>query len=246
MNAALSEDTAGWPPEQTVFAVPTIELRVLPGEHPVRLRHLDAIEANWDQEIAANPMLYDGRMVLQHRMSIDPSGITGEAYVVPFSTFLWWRKQMGQGTGMHVFAYPVIASSDGALIAIRMGEHTANPGSVYFAAGSLDEHDIFDGRCDVDRNMAREVSEETGLDLGEAVPEGGYHGVCSGRTVTLFRVFRFARTAEELVAAIERHMVETDDQEISAAVTIRSADPAAQPYHGAMPRILTWFFEERS
>lgn len=243
MNAALSEDTTGWPPEQTVFAVPAIDLAVLPGEHPVRLRNLDAIEANWDQEVAANPMLYDGRMVLQHRLSIGPEGIVGEAYVVPFSTFLWWRKQMGGAAGMHVFAYPVIASSDGALIAIRMGAHTANAGAVYFAAGSLDENDIIGGRCDVDRNMAREVSEETGLDLSEAASEGGYHAVCNGRTVTLLRLFRFARTAEELVADIERHMVDADDQEIAGAVIIRSADPAAQPYHGSMVPILNWFFE---
>jgi 8-oxo-dGTP pyrophosphatase MutT (NUDIX family) len=244
MNRNLFEDTAGWPPEQTVFPVATIDLRVLPGEHPLHLRNAAAAWRNWQQEIAANPMLFDGRMVLQHRLSVSPEGIFGEAHVIPFSTFMWWRKQTDRAGGFHLFAYPVIASSDGALVAIRMGEHTANPGQVYFAAGSLDEHDIVDGRCDIEGNMRREVAEETGLDLGAATAGGGYYAVHRARTVTVFRVFRFTETAEQLVAAIERHMPNDDEQEIAGAVIIRSADPTAQPYHGSMVAILDWFFDQ--
>lgn len=242
MTITFSETTVGWPPENTVFDVAAVDLRVLPGEHPVHLQNRDAAADNWQQEIAANPMLFDGRMVLQHRLSVAPEGIYGQAHVVPFSTFMWWRKQLDNSGGFHLFAYPVIASSDGALVAIRMGEHTANPGFVYFAAGSLDENDIVDGRCDIEANMQREVEEETGLDLRAATAEGGYHAIHRNRWVTLFRVFRFERTAEELVADIERHMPEAEDQEIAGAVIIRSADPTAQPYHGSMVTILDWFF----
>jgi len=246
MNIAFSEDTAGWPPEQTVFPVAAIDLRVLPGAHPAHLRNAAAARFNWEQEIAANPKLFDGRMVFQHRLSIGPDGISGEAHVMPFSTFMWWRKQTERAGGFHLFAYPVIASSDGALVAIKMGAHTANAGSVYFAAGSLDEHDIIDGRCDIEGNMRREVTEETGLDLDDATADGGYYAVHRDRTVTVFRVFRFARTADELVAAIERHMPHDDEQEIAGAVIIRSADPTAQPYHGSMVTILDWFFHGRA
>lgn len=242
MTINLSEDISGWPPERTVFPVAAIDLRVLPGEHPLHLAHRAAAEANWDQEIAANPMLFDGRMVLQHRLSVSPEGIAGEAYIVPFSTFMWWRRQPVKTGGFHLFAYPVIASADGALVAIKMADHTANPGSVYFAAGSLDENDVVDGRCDLGANMLREVKEETGLDLGEALMDGGYYAIHQDRWVTLFRVFRFAKTADELVADIERHMTDAEDKEIADAVVIRSADPTAQPYHGSMVTILDWFF----
>ena len=246
MNIALSEHTVGWPPEHTIFAVAAIDLRVLPGDHPVHLRNSAAAAANWKQEVAAKPMLFDGRMVFQHRLSVSPRGISGEAYVLPFSTFMWWRKQADKAGGFHLFAYPVIASSDGALVAIKMGAHTANAGQVYFAAGSLDESDIVDGRCDVEGNMRREVGEETGLDLDDAIADAGYHAVHRNRTLTLFRVFRFAKTAEELVADIERHMPDADDQEIAGAVIIRSADPTAQPYHGSMVTILDWFFNAQA
>lgn len=64
--------------------------------------------------------------------------------------------------GLHLFAYPVLETSDGALVAIRMGAHTANPGQVYFAAGSLEPEDVVDGRCDIEANMRREVRRRPG------------------------------------------------------------------------------------
>ena len=36
MMAALSETTAGWPPERRVFPIRSIELTVLAGEHPLQ------------------------------------------------------------------------------------------------------------------------------------------------------------------------------------------------------------------
>jgi 8-oxo-dGTP pyrophosphatase MutT (NUDIX family) len=245
MKALLQEDTANWPPEQTVFPVGDIDLHVLEGDHPFHLLEADAARANWVTEIAANPALFDGRMVFQHRMAVGPDGISGEAYVVPFSTFLWWRKQTVREGGFHVFAFPVLVASDNALVAIRMGQHTANPGQVYFAAGSLDESDIVDGRCDIEGNMRREVLEETGLDLGDAFAEPGYHASHFRHSLTVFRLFRLAMTADELVARIEAHMPDAADQEIEGAVAIRSADPAAQPYNVSMLPILTWFFGQQ-
>ncbi|PZM14103.1 DNA mismatch repair protein MutT [Rhizobium tubonense] len=243
MKTPLQEDTANWPPEQTVFPVGHIDLRVLEGDHPFHLHEASAARANWLTEITANPALFEGRMVFQHRMAVSEDGIFGDAYVVPFSTFLWWRKQTVRAGGFHVFAFPVLVTSDNALVAIRMGQHTANPGQVYFAAGSLDENDIVDGRCDIEGNMRREVLEETGLDLSDVLAEPGYHASHFRHSLTVFRLFRFPVTADELVARIEAHMPHAADQEIEGAVAIRSADPEAQPYNVSMLPILAWFFD---
>jgi 8-oxo-dGTP pyrophosphatase MutT (NUDIX family) len=245
MKAMLQENTANWPPEQTVFPVAAIDLRVLEGDHPFQLLEAEAARANWIREIEANPFLFDGGMVFQHRLAVSEQGISGEAYVVPYSTFLWWRKQTVREGGFHLFAYPVLVSSDNALVAIRMGRHTANPGKVYFAAGSLDESDIAEGHCDIEANMRREVLEETGLDLCNALPGPGYHASHFRRTVTVFRLFRFPLTADELVARIETHMHDTAEKEIEGAVAIRSANPTAEPYNVAMLPILAWFFSRR-
>ncbi|OCI95793.1 DNA mismatch repair protein MutT [Rhizobium sp. AC27/96] len=237
----LQNDMAGWPPENSVFPVSHIDLAVLPGEHPFHLSELEAARENWAREIAANPALFDGRMIFQHRLSIADGVVKGEAYVTPFSTFLWWRKQREPG-GFHLFAFAVAVSSDGAIIAIRMAPHTANPGQIYCAAGSMDEHDIVDGHCDVEGNMRREVLEETGLDLNDAVADPAYYGTHMNRSVTVFRVFRFPWTAEDMLRRIEAHMLVSEEDEVDGVVAIRSADPTAHHYSVAMLPILAWFF----
>ncbi|TIX88798.1 NUDIX hydrolase [Rhizobium sp. P44RR-XXIV] len=237
----LQNDMAGWPPENSVFPVSHIDLAVLPGEHPFHLSELDAARENWAREIAANPALFDGRMIFQHRLSLADGVVKGEAYVTPFSTFLWWRKQREPG-GFHLFAFAVAVSSDGAIIAIRMAPHTANPGQIYCAAGSMDEHDIVDGHCDVEGNMRREVLEETGLDLNDAVADPDYYGTHVNRSVTVFRVFRFPWIAEDMLRRIEAHMLVSEEDEVDGVVAIRSADSTAHHYSVAMLPILAWFF----
>ncbi|NEJ72210.1 NUDIX hydrolase [Rhizobium phaseoli] len=241
-NSDFSDDFAGWPPEATVFPIAGVDLRVLPGSHPFVVAEEAAIRENWAKETAANPALFEGRLVFQQRLSFSEDGIAGEGYVTPFSAFMWWRRQPQRQGGLHIFAYPVLESSDGALVAIRMGAHTANPGQVYFAAGSLEQEDIVDGRCDIEANMRREVHEETGLDLADAAAGPGLYASYSRRTVTLMRLFRFDMTADEIVERIEAHMLVAEDKEIAGAVAIRSADPKAYPYNISMLPVISWYF----
>lgn len=242
MNFVSPDDFAGWPPEQTVFPLESIELRVLDGEHPYLVDRRSEIAGNWEAEVKANPALFDGRMVFQHRLTLTGNRLAGQGYVIPFSTFMYWRRQQDRGGGMHLFAYPVIETADNALVAIRMGAHTANPGQVYFAAGSLEPEDIASGLCDLEFNMRREVLEETGLDLAHATPGERYYASRFRRTVTVFRLFRFELTADEIIERIAAHMVVADDKEIAGAVAIRSADHSAYPYNVAMFPVIDWYF----
>ena len=242
MNSIFSDDFAGWPPEQTVFPVAKVELRVLDGEHPYRISRRGEIASNWDAEVKANPALFDGRMVFQHRLALGEDGMRGQGHVIPFSTFMYWRKQQDRTGGIHLFSYPVIETSDNALVAIRMGAHTANPGQVYFAAGSLEPEDIISGICDLESNMRREVLEETGFDLADSTPGESFYASRFRRTVTVFKLYRFELTADEIIERISAHMVVADDKEIAGAVAIRSADHAAYPYNVAMFPIIDWYF----
>ena len=244
-SSDFSDEFAGWPPEATVFPIAGVDLRVLPGTHPFVTAEEAAIRENWARETAANPALFDGRLIFQQRLSLGEKGISGEGYVTPFSAFMYWRRQPQRQGGIHIFAYPVLESSDGALVAIRMGAHTANPGQVYFAAGSLEPEDIVDGRCDIEANMRREVLEETGLDLSNSVAGQGLYAAHARRTVTLMRLFRFDMTADEMVERIEAHMLVAEDKEIAGAAAIRSADPSAHPYNVAMLPVISWYFGKR-
>lgn len=242
MTLQLSEDFSGWPKERAVFHVDGVNMRILPGEHPFCIAEREAISDNWEQELAANPALFDGRMILQRRIALTAEGISSEGYIIPFSAFLWWRKQPERHGALHIYAYPVLEASNGALVAIQMGAHTANAGKVYFACGSFEPEDVIGGYCDPERNMRREVLEETGIDLLEARAGEGYFVSHFRRAVTLFRVFRFDLTSDQMIARIEQHMRVAEDKEIARAVAIRSADPSAHPYNVGMLPVLDWYF----
>lgn len=236
------EDTA-WPADFAIFAVDTVEIRVSPEDHPLYLAHREAIAQNWESEKAAKPALYDGRMLLQRKVTLEDGVIRCQAHIVPFSAYLWWRRQAGVGGACHLFGMAVPVSRDGAIIAIRMSDHTANPGMVYCAAGSLDEHDMSDGICDIHSNMQREVLEETGLDLSTARADVNLYATRWGRFVSIFRFYHFDLTADEMLERIAEHMKTDPEQEIAGGVAIRSADPHAHPYNKAMAPILSMFFD---
>jgi 8-oxo-dGTP pyrophosphatase MutT (NUDIX family) len=231
-----------WPPPTSPARVDGFDLSVVDGPHPLYAAHREEIEANWEREAKANPHLFNGQMVLQRHLAYDEGVIRGVAHVIPYSTLLWWRRQPDFEGALHLFGYPVIVSSDGAIIAIRMSERTANPGQVYCAAGSLDLSDIIDGKLDLVVNMVREVREETGLDLSEAEADPHFYASHKDNRIVVFRFYRFPVTAEELTTRIEAHMPHDEEQEIDGVVVLRSADPEAHNYNPLMLPIMDWFF----
>jgi 8-oxo-dGTP pyrophosphatase MutT (NUDIX family) len=241
LQSPQTTDISGWPDGDFIFPVSRIDVRVMDGPHPYFLSHKAEIAANWEREIAANPSLYDGQMLLMNTLQLRDGAILGECHAVPFSALMLWRKTR-PAAAIHLFGQPVLISSDGAVIAIRMGQHTANPGRVYCASGSLDLDDIRNGYCDLDGNMAREVLEETGLSLNDANRVSGYHGLHDHGIVTVFRAYHFAATAAELIERIEAHIAADPDPEIDTALAIRTADPVQYDYPRFMPLILSWVF----
>ncbi|MBD9372815.1 NUDIX hydrolase [Rhizobium sp. ARZ01] len=233
-----------WPKEGEVFPIARVGIRVSGEPHPFHLEERAAIEANWQAEVSANPALYNDKMLLQSDVEISDGAISSTAHFVPFSAFLLWRKRRPPGGGYHLFGMPLVVSSDGAVIAIRMGSHTANPGRVYCAAGSLDAYDVCDGLCDLDANMMREAEEEIGFDLRKAATVGqGYHALHIDKVITVFKIFRFGEMADALLAQIERNRRTQACPEIDCAVAIFDSDPQRHSYAAFMPPILRWFFD---
>lgn len=237
--------SAGFPPETSIFRVSSLRLEVLEGAHPWFSANQPAIARHWEEEVAANAHLFDGRMMFQRELSLSDGHIEGRGHIVPYSAFLHWRATGRNDGGHHLFGMPMIFSSDGALIAIRMAETTANPGRVYAPAGSLDDHDIAGGLCDLDSNMRRETLEETGLDLATMTSEPEYWAVHLMNSVAVFRIFHAGRSEAELLADIQAHIDADPEPEISAAIAIRDPDPTIHNYSSFMLPILEWLFTER-
>jgi 8-oxo-dGTP pyrophosphatase MutT (NUDIX family) len=229
-------------PRGVVLPVEQVEVRLDPRPHPFEEAHQAAIESNWARETAANPALFDGRMALLSRLSYRNGRIDGVCHAVRYATFLHWRRVRPTRGAGHAFAHAMPVTSDGLLVAARMGRRTANPGRVYFAAGSFEPDDFRDGKVDLDRNMAREVAEETGLEIGGLDRDASCHAWSGDAGTVIFRRYRLPMTAAAAEAAIRAFIAAETDPEIEEPVLIRSAADLPQGLSPHMRPLIEWHF----
>lgn len=230
-------------PRDRVVPVSEIDVRLSPGPHPFAVANAKAIAANWQREIQANPTLFDGEVVLLSDIAYQDGRLVGHCHVVGFSTLLYWRRERPKGAE-HAYAHATLVSRDGALVAIRMGAHTANPGKVYFAAGSFEPMDFRHGRVDVAANMAREVLEETGLAIAETRKEESCFLFSQNGTTVIFRRYFLDETADMIAGRIEAFVAREHEPEIDGPVVIRSADTLPGGVAPHMKAIVDWHFGE--
>jgi 8-oxo-dGTP pyrophosphatase MutT (NUDIX family) len=229
--------------EERFYPLGAAEIDLVHAQHPVCEAYHTEIEENWLAEHTANPALYNGDMLLHRNIRLNTNGhLRAVAHVVSFATFLWWRKQPDRPIGQHLFSIAVPVTTDGAVLAIEMAAHTANPGRVYCAGGSLDRNDIRGDKVDIVGNMHREVSEETGIDLGQSAGFGSLRAIMLNRAVTVFRPYYLNFDADEATARVLAHMERDDEKEIAGPVIIRDGDTAGRNYAGFMEPILKFVF----
>ncbi len=208
-------------PRGVAIRVQRIDVRAEPGPHPYEQANLAAIEANWEAEAKANPALFDGRVMFLSRLRLNGPVLEGRCHEVRYATQLHWRKNRSTDLAEHAFGHAALISSDNALVAIRMAKDTANPGAIYFAAGSFEREDFIDGVCDVDANMMREVREETGIDLTHVRRDQDYVLFSLNHATAIFKRFWLDETADELAARIAGFVRGEARPEIEGAVILR-------------------------
>jgi 8-oxo-dGTP pyrophosphatase MutT (NUDIX family) len=101
-----------------------------------------------------------------------------------------------------------LRGSDGGFLLGVMGQHTANPGHIYFPAGTPDCDDIVETPAgpvvDVLGNVRREVAEETGLTGRDFTEAAGWRAVLYGQRFALMKIMDLAEPAE----AVRRRVLE--------------------------------------
>lgn len=231
-------------PRNQILPVDVVDVRLDPEPHPFEIDNAAAIAANWATEQALRPAVFDGTVVLLSELAYRDNRLTGRCHAIRFSTFMLWRKLKPVTSAEHAFAHAMLISSDNALVAIRMGAHTANAGKVYFAAGSFEPEDFSDGQVNLDYNMAREVREETGLDLGQASREERCYALSGDSGTVIVRCYRMAETADELAAQISRFVASETDPEIEGPVIIRGMHDLPEGLMPHMRALAAWHFSK--
>ena len=229
-------------PRDAMTPVARVELDRDPAPHPFEAANRPEIDRNWAVEHAANPALFDGRMMLFSELSLRGDVLAGRCHEVRYATLLYWRKYPGMALAEHAFAHAALVARDGALVAIRMGRHTANPDGVYFAAGSFEREDFAGGRCDLPRNMAREVGEETGLDIAGLRQDPYYVLFSRNHSTAIFRRYWLDDDAETVAGKIRAFVAAETDPEIEGPVIISAGEPLPAGIKPHMAAFCDWHF----
>ena len=193
------------------------------------------IEAHWALRRAQKPGLFDGRVLLSHRLAVEGDTLVGACFETGYKGFLSWRDFGFPGSRVvNCFAMPALRSADGAFLLGEMSPATANAGQLYFPAGTPEPADVgADGRVDYEGSILRELEEETGLAPHEIVLEPGWTIVFTERpAVACMRVAQSPLSAEALQARLATHNATLKTPELVRLVPVRDAGDFVA---GAMP-----------
>ena len=159
----------------------------------------------------------------------------GTGHKTDFASFIYWRDHI-RGLGItHITGTTLPSFSDGSLLAVKMADHTANPGKIYFPAGSFDSKDIVQGQFDVVRNVRRELKEEIGLELKADWINGAMQTTQIDNAYHVGLPIRLPISFEELKRFWDSFRRMGGDDEIEALVQIGSVDeiPLEMPSYAA-------------
>lgn len=230
----------------TIVALRRIEARVEPYDWAFARENADAIAAHWARISAGKPAMFNGRVLLQHRAAIRDGVFEAGYFEADYAAFMTWRDAGHPGPVVrNGFAMAALRASDGAFLCGRMGEHTANAGKVYFAAGTPDREDVRpDGTLDLAGSVTRELGEETGLRLDEIAVGEGWTALIEEGRVAFMRQVSVALPAEAARGVMLERMKTLEEEELSDIVVIRRlADTQAHDMPGFMQRYLAHIFE---
>jgi 8-oxo-dGTP pyrophosphatase MutT (NUDIX family) len=216
----------------SVVAIDELDLSLVPWQWPFALARRGEIDAYFAERRARTPQLWNGRVLLAKDCRIDRCTLTGACFETDFASFLAWRDWGFPDPAVtNCFAMGALKSSDGAFILGVMGKHTANPGRIYFPAGTPDPTDAAGGRVDLAGNIVREVAEETGLGPDDYAAEPGWHAVASGSRMALLRILAAHERAAALCRRIRAHIAAQAAPELADVVVVRGA----ADFHADMP-----------
>ncbi|MFD1199513.1 NUDIX hydrolase [Brucella gallinifaecis] len=232
--------------ENTVYEIDRVDVEVLPGSLDYGQVHKLAIAENWQRECQLNPTLFDGEIYLAPEARLEGRSFAASFYRTSFATLMYWRKDTQPVKPWHIFGVGVMVSADGHLMAARMSSHNAVAGRVYFPAGSIDDNDIVDGRANYENNMAREVFEETGVNLGDARREEKIHLVMADRSIALFRRYYFDLSTADLLKRIETNLALQAVPELAEIIPVTKAGAMGQATPSYVRTFADWHFENLS
>lgn len=223
-----------------IHRVTAFDLRVRSAPWPFAQARRADIDAHFAEKRREKPKLWNGRILLARNPVFTEGRLTADYFETDFARFLAWRdwgfpdRDVFNGFGMGA-----LRCADGVFVLGEMGQHTANPGRIYFPSGTPDLDDVRDDAVDIAGSVAREVEEETGLTEADYTASAHWDCVVSGAAIAMIRILRVDMSGEALRARIEASLGRQHQPELSAIHLVRGTSDLT----AAMPRFVTAFLE---
>ncbi len=211
-----------------------VNVTVEAGAHPVDILYREEIAAYWEEQVAANPTLFNGEFYFTVKKSCE-NGVLNAVYRrSSFASFIYWRSHVTSIECMfHIFAAGAMVSKENAILVGKMAGHTANAGKEYIPAGSICDADIKDGKVDFEYSMVREAREETGIELSIARSKPYYTMIETRGVVALIREFSTGLSSTELVEQVMQNLPKLREDELESVSMYLPGEICA-----AMPQFL--------
>jgi len=207
----------------TIIRLSRIDARVESYDWAFARENAALIAAHWAEISADKPAMFNGRIMLQHHVAIRDGVFEAGYFETDYAAFMTWRDIGHPGPIIrNGFAMAALRANDGAFLCGKMGEHTANAGKVYFAAGTPDREDARpDGTLDLAGSVTRELGEETGLRVEELQVGEGWTALVEQGRIAFMREVGIDLPAEEARALMLERMRNLEEEELSDIVIVR-------------------------
>jgi 8-oxo-dGTP pyrophosphatase MutT (NUDIX family) len=204
-----------------------------------RRREIDAFFANLRRD---KPAIWNGRVLLLHHPVVTDGVFRGEYFETDYASYTAWRRWGRPSAKVHdCFSAAAIRTVDGAFLLGVMGSHTFNAGKIYFPCGTPDPRDIVGGKVDLEFSVARELHEETGLEITEFAGEPGWTMVTDEPLIAQINVLHSKETSTVLRKRILTHLASEQHPELADIRVIHKREDVDP----AMPRFVTAFLASR-
>lgn len=213
--------------EARIVKVAALDLGYEPTPWSFAQSRAEEIAVNWTARKAALPRLFDGRVLMlgRHGFTRRDDGaavLSGAYFSTDYKSFLAWRDfGYPDHEVCNCFSMAALLSSDGAFLLGEMAAHTANAGSVYFAAGTPDPSDIIDGRVDLAASARRELLEETGISAEEVEAAPDWTIIHAPPRIACMKVMRMDETARSIKARVDDFLARDPDAELRRLHIVR-------------------------
>jgi 8-oxo-dGTP pyrophosphatase MutT (NUDIX family) len=224
-----------------IIALDRAEITVAPWRWDFARARADEIAGHFAARQCKLPTLWNGRVLLMHRFTVDNGVLRGASFETDYASFLAWRDWGRPDAGVfNVFAAAALQAGDGAYLIGRMAPSTSIAGTWLFPCGTPDPKDVSAGMLDLAGSARRELFEETGLELGAMQAEAGWTLVHDGSAVALIKRVTASENAADLRARIVAHLANEAEPEFSEIRILRNSADANLNMPNFLRAYLAW------